>query len=518
MAVEPHGHEYPPKATRVIGFKRRLWKLFPKPPGWVEDEWPPLQLVYLGEYLGDLGCQTVVVESHYIDRDYVSDVALFYSRSLRSSQNYCQRLHFFDEPFGQSEWRKLVSRTDARGQREAKTFLQRTYLGFSVVRPLPGAPVGRTVVRPFSEAADGSRRHFSALRDYPVHLGCFELTVRGLAFQQQDQGVSACATTALWSSIHCVAPLDGRALMTPAEITEAATRYFLPGGRSLPSEGLTLHQICEATRAAGLAPLLVPAVAPDHDRAQLFAYSQSGFAPIMALQPLTGGPDGHAVCVVGTKHGMATPQTDPDLHYRDSYTGMEAVYVHDDRLGPYAPADLYPYTLPPPRCEAREAYTPEICTGVRIRWPGKMRIEAEHCILLALIVPVPVKLRLSVARMRVLGMAIAEAAGVLFPEFERSVTLNCIYQLASTYKQRAQAFGLSAQGLYNLGCQSVLSRYVGVIEISSPAGALFDVLLDATETRPNPSSIACVKREKLPRRGIGKVRAIARKLAAPFLS
>ena len=508
MAVEPHGYDYPSRSTRAVGFRRRLWKLFPKPPGWVEDEWPPLQLVYLGEYLGDLGCQTVVVESHYIDRDFISDVALFYSRSLRSSPNFCQRLHFFSERFSQSQWRSLMSRTDGRGQRQAGELLQKTYLGFSVVRPLPGAPVGRTVLRTYPERSNGSKRDFHAVREYPVHLGCFELRVKGLAFQQQDQGVSACATTALWSSIHCVAPLEGRALMTPAEITEAATRYFLPGGRSLPSEGLTLHQICEATRAAGLAPLLVPTVGPDQDRAQLFAYCQSGLAPIMALQPLNGGSDGHAVCVVGIKRGRPAPQKNPDFHFRDSYTAMEAVYVHDDRLGPYAPADLYPYTVP----------SGEISTAVRIRWPGRTRVEAEHGLLLALIVPVPVKLRLPVSRMRVLGIAIAEATGVLFPEFDRSVTLNCVYQRATQYQKRSLDFALSAKGIYRLGCETALSRYVGVVEISSPAGALFDVLLDATETRPNPSAIACVKREKLPAGGKSKVQSIARKLAALFVS
>ncbi|MBI3797640.1 MAG: hypothetical protein HY268_11835 [Deltaproteobacteria bacterium] len=292
-----------------------------------------------------------------------------------------------------------------------------------------------------------------------------------------------------------------------AQITEAATRYFLPGGRSLPSEGLSRDQICEATRAAGLAPLLIPSVSPEIDRAQLFAYVISGFAPVIVIQPLDA-TDGHAVCAVGVEVGGVAPQTDPALHYRDASTAMLGVYIHDDRLGPYAPADLYPHTV-----------GQTICTGFRIRWPGKKAIEADHWILTDLIVPVPVKLRLPVTRMRKLGMAVAEATGSeLIPEFDRSVTLNCVYRQAQAYRQAAMGFGLTDGGLYKVACELVLSRYIGVIEISGPPGALFDILVDATETNANPAVLACIKREALPASAESKIRAIATRLGAPFLA
>src|SRR5712692_7866353 len=99
MNLEQRGHKYPEQAIYVIEFPPDLAGLFPKPAGLVEDVWPPLQLTYLGRYLTQLGCRTVVIEHHYIDRDYIDDVALFYSRSLRAYPNYCYRLHFFKETF-----------------------------------------------------------------------------------------------------------------------------------------------------------------------------------------------------------------------------------------------------------------------------------------------------------------------------------------------------------------------------------------------------------------------------------
>ena len=153
---------------------------------------------------------------------------------------------------GVTSW---YERIEAR-PRTCVQWLQDAYLGFSVIRPLPGSPLGRTVVATFGpEEGSGRRREFGGSRKYAVHLGGFELHVDGLAFQQQDQGVSACATIALWSAIHRVAPMEGIPAMTPAQITEAASRYYLPGGRSLPSQGLTVNQMCEAIRAGGLARL-----------------------------------------------------------------------------------------------------------------------------------------------------------------------------------------------------------------------------------------------------------------------
>src|ERR1700739_688699 len=413
---------YPRKRIDVAAFHVDLPALFDRPPGIDNSLWPPPQMVYLGRYLNTLACKTIVIESHYIDRDYISDVALFYSRSLRAYSNFCHRLHFFKESFDANRWRQLVVRTTAEEDAASRRFLQDNYLGFSVLRPLPGSPVGRTVLRPLGEITPtGRHRQFLPVRDYKVHLSRFELHVPGLAFQQQDQGVSACATTALWSSIHGIAPLEGLSIPTPADITEAASRYLLVGGRPLPSEGLTVHQMCEAIRAAGLAPLFVPSVGFESDRAQLFSYLSSGFAPVLAIQSMSPGAGGHAVCAVGTACGEVAPQTDPNLSFRDASTSLQGLYIHDDRLGPYAKADLYQWT----------SSEGKIKTALRIAWPDKAA-DVENAVLHSFVVPVPTKARLTVTRMREMGLHLADTAGRIYPQFQRSVTLATRYVKGST--------------------------------------------------------------------------------------
>lgn len=471
----------------------------------VEDVWPPVQLTYLASYLEQIRCATVLIEDHYVDRDYVEDMAIFYARSLRAYPPYCQRMHFFTEPFDEEEWRALLARANGGEADAVRQWLQDAYLGFSVIRPLPGSPLGRTVVATFGpQAGDGRRREFGGTREYAVHLGGFELHVEGLAFQQQDRGVSACATIALWSAVHRVAPLEGLPVMTPAQITEAATRYYLPGGRSLPSEGLTLNQMCEAIRAGGLAPIVIPTTSPATDRAQLLGYMRSGLAPVLAAETLSD-QQGHAVCAVGAKTGPVKPQTDTGLAYRDGATALEGLYLHDDRLGPYASADIYSHTDP-------DTGTPK--TALRIRWPGS-EDEADHLLLKAIVVPAPAKIRLTVTRMRSLGIPLANATGMLL---NRAVDLSCRYDVASSYLERAFRFDLTDEGVYSLAHELVLSRYIGLIELSDDEGPLLDILLDSTETVANPSVLACVTRRRLDADAEEALSHLARQLAADFFS
>ncbi len=109
MSVEPRGYEYPRQSIRVVGFPSEFAGLFTQPTGITEDVWPTAQINYLGFYLKRLGCRSVLIEGHYIDRDFIDDLALFYSRSLRGYSNECQRLHFFSEALNDDGWRGLLN-------------------------------------------------------------------------------------------------------------------------------------------------------------------------------------------------------------------------------------------------------------------------------------------------------------------------------------------------------------------------------------------------------------------------
>jgi len=508
---------YPEGKIRVVSFRREFWKEFQAPSGWVEGTWPPTQLKYLGDYLDKVHCKTVVVEDHYVDRDYIFDTATFYARSLRSYPNYCQRLHFFSEAFDEARWKSLLAEANHGEISKSRDFLAKAYLGFSVIRPLPGSPVGRTVLPTLGPKTEGGLlREFRAVREYVVHLAGFRLAVNGLGFQQQDQGVSACATTALWSSLHHVASREHLYIPTPAEITEAASRYSLAGGRSLPQEGLNLQQICEAIRCFGLSPLIVESQpienGIEHDKAQLLGYIGSGFAPLLAIRPVgvlegTQRRDGHAVCGVGLKLADQAHQTNEKFSFLDAASRVVGLYVHDDRLGPYATAKLSQYTL---------KTNSQIRSLLTVVWPDGH--PDEEALLEAVVVPLPPKVRLTITRMRALGVPLADATGQLMPELKKKVILNYRYVLAPEYCEAALGFGLHDDGLYTLNCDTTLSRYLGLLELSGPSGPLYDVLMDTTETPANPAAIACVCRHGLAANGLGAVRSFARRIGAKLIA
>ncbi len=177
-------------------------------------EEPPLmrdgfpQLNYIERYLRKAKppCLSVIIERYYIDRDFIQDFSAFYSTSLYAYPNWCQRIHFF--PIASNQVRRELKKLSQLGaetgvadssgafQKACRDFSEKYYMGFSVIKPLLGSPVGRTVLRHYDpDAGRGLLRKFNCTRHYQVHLLGIDLTVCGLVFQQQDVGVSACATT-----------------------------------------------------------------------------------------------------------------------------------------------------------------------------------------------------------------------------------------------------------------------------------------------------------------------------------
>ena len=501
MLIEPDGHRYPAQRIRVHPFDPQFDNLFTVPPGQIDTDCPPPQMTYMGIYLGSLGCRTIVHERHYIDRHYIDDFSLFYSRSLRDYPNSCQRLHFFSSEFDEKQWSGLVQRANGGEREEVERELAGQYLGFMVIKPLPGSPIGRTVLRTFCrDAPGGHRREFTAIRCYTVSLAGLSLSVRGLAFQQQDQGVSACATTALWSALQRTAPLEHLSSPTPAQITEAASRYMLLGGRALPSEGLHFDQLCEAVRATGLAPVLLTSISPREDRAHMATYLRSGLPVLLGIRPMGEG-EAHAVCLVGLRWGAVQPPTDPKIRYRDGATAVERIYVHDDRLGPYASATMKSTTID----------AGVVVTTLELSWPDEH--PAEESQLFGMLIPVPVKLRLSAVRLRAIAHEVGQAVAVGIPALH-GLEVHTSFCKGASYRAKAYDFNLSLGGLREFTHETLLSRYVGVIELVTDNGPVADVILDATETSPNPGVLAVVRREAAPLTYGRQIRVIAEVLGA----
>ncbi len=298
------------------------------------------QVRYIQKYLDHLSAKSVIEEPTYFDRDYLSEFSAFYSVSSKPYPHTCRRLHFFSTQLDRGFLRRA-----AGGSTKILERMQSSYLGFVILRPIPAAPLGRTVLKWYDDDAEKDQqtpRVKDPSREYSVHFAGIELTVNGLAWQQQDTGVAACATVSLWSMLHSSALDDHHAIPTTAEITRAAHSSHSFGSRVFPSQGLNFYQICDAIREQDLAALLtegdissggkVIGFSRERFASTCASYIRSGYPVLISGYFLPERNIGHAICVVGFR--SSAPLVADLISPGMADSNIEHLYIHDDNLGP----------------------------------------------------------------------------------------------------------------------------------------------------------------------------------------
>lgn len=450
-----------------------------------------VQLRYLERYASDLECGCFAIESPYIDRDYIEDHSAFYSKNLFPYPNSCRRVHFFKGDVGVigkalTDAIRVGETSGIAAYRAAcKQLSSDHYLGFSVIKPLDGTPVGRTVMKCFPSTPTKSnyQRRFTCTKDYVTHFHGCELTVNGLAFQQQDIGVSACATTALWSALQKASDAEPIASMTPVQITQLATQYSLPSGRPMPSEGLDVGQMCNAVQASGASPNLF-VVLNRHAQARyiLRAAILSGFAPVLAIRHATFG--GHAVVAVGLKE-LEISKPD-DVHFHEN--SVAGLYIHDDRLGPNLRCT---YEVP---TKANES--------LRLKIGLRDSATVEDWELLYILVPMHPKIRLSFANIEQLSSSLVPILLGLHKNFIdgkhpiASGPIGFDVRILRGHKYIEELIvesnGINAGHIERISRKVAPARYLAIVRVSGPFFSQFDLVIDSTGTITTPHFLAVV--------------------------
>jgi hypothetical protein len=288
---------------------------------------------YFGDYFSFLHAHTVLVENNYIDRDYLEDFAAYYVRCFESYPRFCTRLHLFSISFSPDDFDNLLSReSNALNQ----TLLQEHYLGFIVIKPLPKTIIGRTCLKTYP--SDG-HRDFPIIRRYHVNVFGIDLHIHSLAFQEQDQVVAACATSAIWSVFHGTGMLFQHPIPSPVEITKAATEKLALETRALPNRGLSISSMAHAIQSIGLEPTLANVSNERLLRITIYAYLRAHIPVIFGIELFDTSVDPnksmgyHAVAVTGYSLGLqsAVPYGNTGILLRASR--IDKIYVHDDQVG-----------------------------------------------------------------------------------------------------------------------------------------------------------------------------------------
>ena len=294
---------------------------------------------YLKRYLEGLDVKKILIEPNYFDRDYLSEFSAFYSISVHGYKNICQRIHFFSN---ESINRELFKEATGGNEKAIQT-LSDSYLGFCVLRPIY-ARLGKTVLKWYGNKEQNSRR-IPVKREYKCHVAGVQLKIEGLAWQQQDAGVGACATIALWSALQSSAFDDFHAIPTTAEITRLANKTASLGSRTFPSKSLTYFQLYEAIKELGLSPMVQNGdlildkqkyFTKEQFMSSIASYIRSGY-PVIILGRLRINDrhvGNHAVCTVGFRDRFDPLAFSKTITLEDSLS--EILYIHDDNIGPNA--------------------------------------------------------------------------------------------------------------------------------------------------------------------------------------
>jgi hypothetical protein len=475
---------------------------------------------YLRCYLADLGAASVLEEPHYFDRDYLAEFATFYSISSRGYSNACRRLHAFAFPL--EEMRRLFFGA-LGGEVAALAALNEGYLGFVVVRPIAATPFGRTVLRLYPETNPQAPRVTKPSRAYTAHVCGLPLRIVGLAWQQQDSGVSACATVALWTLFHASALDEHHAIPTTVEITRSANARLPLGRRAFPaSDGLSIHQMCEAIRAQGLLPAVLDGdvsgkrryFSPTRFAASCAAFLRSGYPVVIGAQILSadGVPyGGHAICAVGFRPG-GSPDVGSGNAVEEDAT-LRSLYIHDDNLGPGVRfaleeraidgiADAVAALETDPRDPLRRpAHLPNptldywtlVPNFILAALPAEIRMTSDYLNERAL--------KLAAETAKYLEVVDATLPGVTFSSGFFRLSTYLRDELPSRLADRP----LAKTRLALANCVRPMSLHIGVARIAIGATPLFDVLYDTTDSEPATDAFAHLAFQALPTRWLDRV-------------
>ena len=273
-------------------------------------------------HLRSLNVASYVLEEPYIDRDYSADYAQFYALTFRAHDRHCKRVHFFLHDISPLFQRPL----SAHQLNRLSEIGRESYCGFCVIRPLPNAPIGRTVL--LGRVGNGldMEATVTCRANYETHLLGTRLQVSGTAFLQQDTRVGSCAQVAIWVGMRQMHARHNYNWVSVADITRFASPPSVAEAVSLPnsSDRLSTDAMIRAIANAGYQPLCF--TAPNIGLA-ILPYVESGIPIILGLD--VGGTVGHAVTVVGRVFAEQKNPTNRAIDY------VPAFVVHDDQNGPY---------------------------------------------------------------------------------------------------------------------------------------------------------------------------------------
>ena len=184
------------------------------------------------------GTVCVLTETRYVDADWRSEHSRFYSTTFSRYPTVAHRLHFF---------------RDVIHDLGDLSALAPSYVGYSIMRPVPSQPVGRTMITPPPSLDTAIRCEGTEELDV---IG-WPMSVRAMPFMSQDAQYLRCAHADLWMNLRHAFLRKQVSRKLPAHIHDSTFGGMIVG-RQVPSDGLSVQQMLTGLTTLGLSPALLP--------------------------------------------------------------------------------------------------------------------------------------------------------------------------------------------------------------------------------------------------------------------
>jgi hypothetical protein len=299
---------------------------------------------------------------------------------------------------------------------------------------------------------------------------------------------------------------------TTVEVTRAAHSRWPLSRRVFPSDGLNVHQLCDAIKAQGLLPTVLEgdeAVRTPGGVLQTFgrarfaascaALVRSGYPVLVAARVLGDlGGEGHAVTIVGYRPAASPSAPSGEAVEEDG--SIAHLYVHDDNLGPSVrftideaeiitggPTVTVLRADPPPPLNGREAladptasYLKLVPTSLVAALPSEIRTSSDYLNSFAATVADTIAGYLDGLSIGLPGVSFSasfmRASAYWGPELGRCLDGRRLRKARLALMNRVRP----------------MSLHVGVVRIGLQGAPLIDLLLDTTDSELSPQIFAHV--------------------------
>jgi hypothetical protein len=238
---------------------------------------------YIGEFKENLYC---VIEFPYVDKVYRDSYYSYYSSKHYSYPRDCIRVSLFD--------REIKPEQFLNPKKHGA--LQKSYLGFFVLRPITSALFGRSVINP--KALEEDEFKICTCRVGALVYGV-KLETHGFPHSSQDEETLKCAETTIWGLMEYFGHRYAEYKPTlPSKIHHALERFSYQ--RQLPSNGLTMDQISFALKTFGFGTSVYSKSSYGNQIYDIIdSYIESGIPVLIGLQ---NKDVGHVIIAVGKKY------------------------------------------------------------------------------------------------------------------------------------------------------------------------------------------------------------------------